>query len=104
MKENNRRDFIKTLSLASGAMALSGSMAGCELKHRGMDYSRVSQLQKPVAIAMWDFSWILRHHKFGEFEDWDQVLQGLADRGYNAIRMDAMPQFVAADTDGTIKE
>jgi hypothetical protein len=53
---------------------------------------------------MWDFSWILRHHKFGEFEDWDQVLQELAERGYNAIRMDAMPQFVAADTDGTVSD
>ncbi len=103
IKENNRRDFIKTLSLATGVMALSGSMVGCK-ENVDMDYSRVSQLKKPVAIAMWDFSWILRHHKFGEFEDWDQVLQGLAERGYNAIRMDAMPQFVAADTDGTIRE
>jgi hypothetical protein len=102
--ENTRRDFIKTLSVASGAMALSGSLSGCRANVNEIDYSRVSQLKKPVAIAMWDFSWILRHHKFGEFEDWDQVLQGLAERGYNAIRMDAMPQFVAADTDGTIKE
>ncbi len=53
---------------------------------------------------MWDFSWILLHHKYGEFEDWDTVLQGLVERGYNAIRMDAMPQFVAADTDGTIQK
>ncbi|MCP4313396.1 MAG: hypothetical protein GY790_19230 [Bacteroidetes bacterium] len=102
--ETKRRDFIKILSLASGAMALSGNLTGCRAKANEMDYCRVSQLKKPVAIAMWDFSWILRHHKFGEFEDWDQVLQGLAERGYNAIRMDAMPQFVAADTDGTVKE
>jgi len=102
--ENKRRDFIKTITLATGAMALSGSMAGCKENPEITNYVRVSQLKKPVAIAMWDFSWILRHHRFGEFEDWDQVLEGLADRGYNAIRMDAMPQFVAADTDGTISD
>ena len=102
--ESKRRDFIKTLSLASGAMALSGSLSGCKANANEIDYCRVSQLKKPVAIAMWDFSWILRHHRFGEFEDWDQILQGLAERGYNAIRMDAMPQFVAADTDGTVKD
>lgn len=61
---------------------------------------RVSKLRKPLAIAMWDFSWILRHHRYGEFENWDPVLEGLAERGYNAIRIDAMPQFVAADSDG----
>ncbi len=101
--DSNRRNFIKTLSLATGAMAISGSMEGCNKKVKP-DYVRVSQLKKPVAIAMWDFSWILRHHKYGEFEDWDQVLQGLVERGYNAIRIDAMPQFVAADTDGTVQD
>jgi len=64
----------------------------------------VSRLERPVALAMWDFSWILRHHRHGEFEDWDRVLDGLAERGYNAIRMDCMPQFVAADTDGVVHE
>lgn len=53
---------------------------------------------------MWDFSWILRHHKYGEFENWDVVLEGLAERGYNAVRIDAMPQFIAADTDGASQE
>ncbi len=64
----------------------------------------VSKLKKPVAIAMWDFSWILRHHKYGDFQEWDRVLEGLAERGYNAIRMDAMPQFVASTIDGKIIE
>ena len=45
----------------------------------------------------------MRHHKFGEFKDWDIALEGLAERGYNAIRVDAMPQFVAADSDGRIR-
>jgi len=56
----------------------------------------ISKTDKPLAIAMWDFSWILRHHRYGEFENWEQVVSGLAERGYNAIRMDAMPQFVVS--------
>jgi len=55
-----------------------------------------------LAIAMWDFSWILRHHPYGEFENWEQVISGLAERGYNAIRMDAMPHFVVSTHEGKI--
>ncbi len=64
---------------------------------------KVSELKNPLAIAMWDYSWILRHHRYGEFEDWDKVLKALSERGYNAIRIDCMPQFVAADTNGKIE-
>jgi hypothetical protein len=104
---NNRRDFIKKAALAAGAINLSG-MAG-QVTHSLMPVEkeetvRVSSLKKPVAIAMWDFSWILRHHRYGEFENWDKVLEGLAERGYNAIRMDAMPQYVAADTSGIVQQ
>ncbi len=100
---NNRRDFIKTVSLAAGSMALSGSMAGCRPGANPVQ-GRVSQLSRPTAIAMWDFSWILRHHRYGSFENWDKVLEGLAERGYDSIRIDCMPQFVAADSDGSVQE
>ena len=65
---------------------------------------KISDLRKNMAIAMWDYSWILRHHRYGEFENWDAALEGLAERGYDSIRMDAMPQFVAAGADGAIQE
>ena len=105
-----RREFIRNTAIAgSAALALPGSMlAGNgnpgvkELKSNVK--LPISKIDKPLAIAMWDFSWILRHHKYGEFEDWDKALEGLAERGYNAIRMDAMPQFVAADKNGKISE
>jgi hypothetical protein len=57
-----------------------------------------------VAIAMWDFSWLLRHHPAGEFHDWSRVLDELVERGYNAVRMDMFPHLVAAGSDGTITE
>ena len=53
---------------------------------------------------MWDFSWLLRHHPCGEFEDWDGVLDGLVERGHNAIRLDVFPNLVAADAQGRVTE
>jgi hypothetical protein len=61
-------------------------------------------LKKPVAIAMWDFSWLLRHDPGCEFADWDQVLDGLVKRGYNAIRFDAFPHLVGTAPDGRVNE
>lgn len=99
----DRRRFIKQISAASGMIVIPGAinrspvLSDLMVKKQSV---RISRLDKPVAIAMWDFSWILRHHRYGEFENWDKVLEGLAERGYNAVRIDAMPQFVAADTSG----
>jgi hypothetical protein len=101
-----RRKFIKSSALGSGTV-LFPALLGCS-RSSGIrdnpDMVPISLQQKPLAIAMWDFSWILRHHRYGEFEDWDRVLEGLVKRGYNAIRIDAMPQLVAADADGTITD
>ncbi len=101
-----RRKFIKYSTLGTGAALLPATFScnrasGNQAK---LDILPISLQQKPLAIAMWDFSWILRHHRYGEFEDWDRVLEGLSDRGYNAIRIDAMPQLVVSDSDGSIVE
>ena len=57
----------------------------------------ISEIKKPLAIAMWDFSWLLRHHKYGGFENWDAALDGLVKRGYNAIRIDCFPHWVSGN-------
>jgi hypothetical protein len=98
----DRRSFIKKASMAAAVMAVPGSPGIYPLSSGYKNENlRVSKLVKPLAIAMWDFSWILRHHRYGEFENWDNVLEKLAERGYNAVRIDAMPQFVTADTLGS---
>ena len=101
-----RRTFIKFSSLVGAGSLLSASslLNGCNqsIKKNHITPLPVSKVKKPLAIAMWDYSWILRHHKFGEFEDWDKVLAELAERGYNAIRIDAMPQFVASTKEGKV--
>lgn len=49
----------------------------------------------PRAITMWDFSWLERRWPGAGYEDWDQVLDELSERGYNAIRIDAYPHLIA---------
>jgi hypothetical protein len=101
--ETNRREFIKNISLATGFLAIPGvseAATGHLLKTERSAPVKVSKLKTPVAIAMWDFSWILRHHRYGEFENWEKRLEELSERGYNAVRIDAMSQFVASDTEG----
>jgi len=101
-----RRDFLRSVALGTGAV-VSGTLSGCT---RGLTIGRqvmgkpISRSEKPLAIAMWDTSWLLRHHKGGEFEDWDKVLDELAGRGYNAIRIDALPHLVAADPQGKTEQ
>lgn len=49
------------------------------------------------AITMWDFSWLERRWPGAGYEDWDQALGELAERGYDAVRIDAYPHLVSAD-------
>ncbi|WNR46105.1 cellulase-like family protein [Paenibacillus roseipurpureus] len=52
---------------------------------------------KPLAITMWDFSWLERRWPGAGYEDWDQVLDELKERGYDAVRIDAYPHLIDAD-------
>jgi len=102
-----RRKFIYLSSAGTGALMTGSTVSlGKDIAAPNplVCSSKISKMGKNTAIAMWDFSWILRHHRYGEFENWDAALEGLAERGYDSIRMDVMPQFVAADTDGSIQE
>ena len=104
-----RRDFINNIKLAGTASlilpcSLLGNGHSTKAINTGHSMVPISKVKKPLAIAMWDYSWILRHHRYGEFFDWDMVLEGLAERGYDAIRIDVMPQFVASSKEGKIVE
>ena len=48
---------------------------------------------------MWDFSWIERRWPGAGYEDWDRALDGLVERGYNAVRIDAFPHLVAREAE-----
>lgn len=64
----------------------------------------LDQLTQPLAITMWDSSWIRRHYRGGGFEDWDKALSELVARGYNAVRLDVFPHLIAPAPDGEIVE
>lgn len=48
----------------------------------------------PLAITMWDFSWLERRWPGAGYENWDAALDELKTRGYDAVRIDAYPHFV----------
>lgn len=87
----NKRNFLKYSALATGALSASGfttSAANLLIDKKAV---------RPLAITMWDFSWLERRWAGGSYEDWDKVLDDLVDRGYNAVRIDAYPHLLAAD-------
>src|SRR5580692_4899700 len=82
----NRRDLLRTLAIG-GALLTAGSAS-----RAGIPASK-----HPRAIAMWDFSWIERRWPGAGYEDWDQALDELVERGYDAVRIDAFPHLIAVD-------
>lgn len=50
---------------------------------------------------MWDFSWLERRWPGAGYDNWDVALDGLVQRGYDAVRIDAYPHLVAANPDAT---
>lgn len=58
---------------------------------------KLFRIDKPFAITMWDFSWIERRWPGAGYEDWDEALAQLCQRGYDAVRIDASPHLMAVD-------
>jgi hypothetical protein len=54
-------------------------------------------INRPLAITMWDFSWLERRWPGAGYEDWDKILEELKERGYDAVRIDAYPHLLAAN-------
>ncbi|MGK7395555.1 MAG: cellulase-like family protein [Candidatus Cyclobacteriaceae bacterium M3_2C_046] len=93
-----RRKFLQN-SIKSGAI-----LAGVHNLSTPSFYQKVDNattlkkdLKSPLAITMWDFSWLERRWPGAGYEDWDKSLSELVERGYNAVRIDAYPHLVAAD-------
>jgi hypothetical protein len=55
----------------------------------------LKKLEHPLAITMWDFSWLERRWPGAGYENWDEVLDELKVRGYDAVRIDAYPHLMA---------
>lgn len=52
---------------------------------------------RPIAVAMWDFSWLVRRHGHeNDYADWDACLAALRERGYQCVRIDPFPHLIAS--------
>lgn len=56
---------------------------------------QLTNITHPLAITMWDFSWLERRWPGAGYEDWDMVLDELKERGYDAVRIDPYPHLLA---------
>src|SRR5574338_400908 len=94
----NRRKFIK-VSAASSMIAASGLTAGIySQSSAAVNIKNIKDIH-PLAITMWEFSWLERRWPGAGYEDWDLALSELKERGYDAVRIDAYPHLVAAGAD-----
>jgi hypothetical protein len=93
-----RREFLAT---GTAALATFGSLPGSGVAapqpSTGPGRGALQALRRPLAITMWDFSWLERRWPGAGYEDWDLALDELAERGYDAVRIDAYPHLVALD-------
>lgn len=102
----SRRGFLTNTGRLAAVFALAGTSTTAITQTRQAPLTKcgVVARKEPAAIAMWDFSWALRHDPGCEFADWDKVLDGLVERGYNAIRFDVFPPLVATGSDGRVND
>jgi hypothetical protein len=91
-RPRSRRQFLASTAAATLAAAAGASRAAAP----GWSLSGHA-IARPLAITMWDFSWLERRWPGAGYEDWDAALDGLVERGYDAIRIDAYPHLLAAD-------
>jgi len=100
----DRRNFIKTTT-ASSVLATTGlSAEGYLDQAANTNEEKINDSSlKPLAITMWEFSWLERRWPGGGYEDWDKALSELVERGYDAVRIDAFPHLVADDPRKTRK-
>lgn len=91
----NRRNFLAgTAGLGLSAFANANARADTQ----GI---RLANLRHPLAITMWDFSWLERRWPGAGYEDRDLALDDLKARGYDAVRIDPYPHLVSAAPDKT---
>ena len=95
----NRRQFLGgAVSAVAASTIAAKALAAAALQTQSIQTDKIPTSAKhPRAITMWEFSWIERRWPGAGYEDWDQALDELLVRGYNAVRIDPFPHLLAAD-------
>ncbi|NQU85653.1 MAG: cellulase [Mariniphaga sp.] len=87
----DRRKLLKSAAIGSALMPFPvNAISSVINNNQKMDI-------KPLAITMWDFSWLERRWPGAGYEDCDKALDELIERGYNSIRIDVYPHLIAND-------
>lgn len=94
-----RRSFLQNSAAAIlGTMTgAKGYAAGNKTAAEARGANKISSGPCPLAITMWEFSWLERRWPGAGYEDWDLALSELVDRGYDAVRIDPFPHLIAHD-------
>src|ERR1700744_1968160 len=93
----NRRTFLGGAAAAGVFSGMPKPFATSPSAAADSSDNPAVPVRRPRAITMWEFSWIERRWPGAGYEDWDQVLDELVVRGYNAVRIDPFPHLLAAD-------
>jgi hypothetical protein len=92
-----RRRFLNsTAGVAAGTLS-GAAFAPASLPGQTKVQVKAGNRVYPLAITMWEFSWLERRWPGAGYEDWDQALSELVERGYDAIRIDAFPHLIFED-------
>lgn len=91
----DRRRFLNQTAMISLGSLASSFLGSCSSKDVKEPAFKTAPKGTARAITMWDFSWLERRWEGAGYEDWDIALDELAERGYNAIRIDAYPHLLA---------
>ncbi|HVN22152.1 MAG TPA: cellulase-like family protein [Dongiaceae bacterium] len=94
----NRRTFLRSMASAavmSGVATQRVTASVPQVQSGGADGT--APQKHPRAITMCEFSWIERRWPGAGYEDWDEALDELVVRGYDAVRIDPFPHLLAAD-------
>jgi hypothetical protein len=92
-----RRRFLNTTAGVAAGTLGGAAFAADSLPGRSKEQIKAGTKAFPLAITMWEFSWLERRWPGAGYEDWDLALSELVERGYDAIRIDAFPHLVYED-------
>ena len=94
----DRRKFL--LNTSGVALASLAGNAACTEKQEpesNKDTPKGTGKPYPLAITMWEFSWLERRWPGAGYEDWDKALSELVERGYDAVRIDPFHHHVVPE-------
>ncbi len=91
-----RRFLVRSAGLAAGTLG-GITLSGESLSPGSIEPLKGKPQAYPLAISMWEFSWLERRWPGAGYENWDRALSELTERGYDAIRIDAFPHLIYED-------